>query len=60
MATQLEGAAQMGGSPHQTAALTPQAHRLLNGPVLATLLRLAVPGRGTRPLGRRVPSRSWP
>jgi putative MATE family efflux protein len=43
MATQLEGAARVGGGPHRAATLTPQARRLLEGPVLATLLRLAAP-----------------
>ena len=43
MATQLEEAAQVGGSTHRAVTLTPQARRLLEGPVLATLLRLAAP-----------------
>src|SRR5262249_1190670 len=43
MATQLEEVAQAGGSPHRAVTLTPQARRLLEGPVLATLLRLAAP-----------------
>ncbi len=43
MATQLEVVAQEGGSPHRTVTLTPQARRLLEGPVLPTLLRLAAP-----------------
>src|SRR5262249_9996493 len=43
MATQLEEVAQAGGSPHRAVTLTPQARRLLQGPVLATLLRLAAP-----------------
>jgi putative MATE family efflux protein len=43
MAIQLEEVAQASGSPHRAATLTPQARRLLEGPVLATLLRLAGP-----------------
>jgi MATE family, multidrug efflux pump len=43
MAIQLEEVAQAGGSMHRAVTLTPQARRLLEGPVLATLLRLAVP-----------------
>jgi putative MATE family efflux protein len=43
MANQLEGGAQAGGSPHGAVTLTPQARRLLEGPVLSTLLRLAAP-----------------
>jgi putative MATE family efflux protein len=43
MAIQFEGAARAGGSPHLATSLTPQARRLLEGPVLATLLRLAAP-----------------
>src|SRR5271166_6271220 len=43
MATQLERAEQAGGSTHRAATLTPQASRLVEGPVLATLLRLAAP-----------------
>ena len=43
MATQLEETARVGGSRSHTAALTPQARSLLEGPVLATLLRLAAP-----------------
>ena len=43
MATQLEGTVRMGGDIGRTVALTPQARRLLEGPVLATLLRLAAP-----------------
>ena len=34
---------QAGGSTHRAVTLTPQARRLLEGPVLATLLRLAAP-----------------
>src|ERR1700751_5113964 len=43
MAIQLEEVAQAGESPHRSLTLTPQARRLLEGPVLATLLRLAAP-----------------
>ena len=43
MATQLEEAARASGSTHRAGTLTPQARRLLEGPVLATLLRLAAP-----------------
>ena len=43
MATQLEEMVRLGGSRSRTVALTPQARRLLEGPVLATLLRLAAP-----------------
>ena len=43
MATQLEEVAQAGGSTHRAVTLTPQARRLLEGPVLPTLLRLAAP-----------------
>src|SRR2546427_524149 len=43
MATQLEGVARVGGSTHRAVTLTPQARRLLEGPVLTTLLRLAAP-----------------
>jgi putative MATE family efflux protein len=43
MATQLEEIAHTGGSAHRGVALTPQASRLLEGPVLPTLLRLAAP-----------------
>src|SRR5258706_7845832 len=43
MATQLEEAARVGGGTHRSVTLTPQARRLLEGPVLATLLRLAAP-----------------
>jgi putative MATE family efflux protein len=42
MATQLKMVA-AGGSLHRAVTLTPQARRLLEGPVLATLLRLAAP-----------------
>jgi Na+-driven multidrug efflux pump len=43
MATQLEGTARVGGGIGGSVTLTPQARRLLEGPVLATLLRLAAP-----------------
>jgi putative MATE family efflux protein len=43
MATQLQEAARVGGSQRLTMTLTPQVRRLLEGPVLATLLRLAAP-----------------
>ena len=43
MATQFEGTARVGASPHRAVTLTPQARRLLEGPVLAALLRLAAP-----------------
>ena len=43
MATVLEDLTQAGGSTHPSVPLTPQARRLLEGPVLATLLRLAAP-----------------
>src|SRR4051812_16064703 len=45
MATELEleGVARVGGGSRRAASLTPQARRLLEGPVLATLLRLAAP-----------------
>jgi RND family efflux transporter MFP subunit/putative MATE family efflux protein len=43
METQTKEAAQAGGSPHRAVTLTPHARRLLEGPVLATLLRLAAP-----------------
>jgi putative MATE family efflux protein len=43
MATELEETARVGGSLGSTVTLTPQARRLLEGPVLATLLRLAAP-----------------
>src|SRR6478752_6315849 len=43
MATQLEDVAPASGSPHRVVALTPHARRLLEGPVLPTLLRLAAP-----------------
>jgi putative MATE family efflux protein len=43
MATQLEKAARVGGGSHRAVTLTPQARRLLEGPVLTTLLRLAAP-----------------
>jgi putative MATE family efflux protein len=43
MATQLEEVALAGASPHRAATLTAQARRLVEGPVLTTLLRLAAP-----------------
>ena len=43
MATQLEEAAQAGVSKRRAVTLTPQASRLLEGPVVPTLLRLAAP-----------------
>ncbi|MBV8555508.1 MAG: hypothetical protein JO116_08075, partial [Planctomycetaceae bacterium] len=43
MAIQLEDVAQAGGSTHRAGTATPQARRLLEGPVLPTLLRLAAP-----------------
>jgi putative MATE family efflux protein len=43
MAARSEEMVQAGGSTHQAVALTPQARRLLEGPVLGTLLRLAAP-----------------
>ena len=43
MVTQLEETARVGGSIRRTVTLTPEARRLLEGPVLATLLRLAAP-----------------
>src|SRR5262249_5892225 len=43
MATQLEEVALAGASLHRAATLTPQARRLVEGPVLTTLLRLAAP-----------------
>jgi putative MATE family efflux protein len=43
MATQLELASRAGGCTLRDVTLTPQARRLLEGPVLATLLRLAAP-----------------
>jgi putative MATE family efflux protein len=43
MATQLEKVVRVSGSPHRAVTLTPQARLLLEGPVLATLLRLAAP-----------------
>ena len=43
MATQLEEVAQAGVSTHRAVTLTPQASRLLEGPVVPTLLRLAAP-----------------
>ena len=44
MATQREDGAQAGGSPHGAVTLSPQARRLVEGPVLATLTRLLVAG----------------
>ena len=43
MAAQWEDVARAGGSPNGAVTLTPQARRLLEGPVVATLLRLAAP-----------------
>ncbi len=43
MATQLERVVRAGGCTLRAVTLTPQARRLLEGPVLATLLRLAAP-----------------
>jgi putative MATE family efflux protein len=43
MMTQLEGTVGVGRSISRTLTLTPQARRLLEGPVLTTLLRLAAP-----------------
>src|SRR5258707_13779066 len=43
MAIELEAAPLMNDSPGDDSALTPQARRLLHGPVLATLLQLAAP-----------------
>ncbi len=43
MATQLTEMLPVGGSADGAVALTPQARRLLEGPVVATLLRLAAP-----------------
>src|SRR5215813_9317682 len=43
MATRLEETAEGGGGIGRTVALTPQARRLVEGPVLTTLLRLAAP-----------------
>src|SRR3954466_13694715 len=43
MATQLEETARADGSIRRIVTLTPQARLLLEGPVLATLLRLAAP-----------------
>jgi hypothetical protein len=41
MATRLKAAVKAGGSASRPATLAPQARRLLEGPVLPTLLRLA-------------------
>ncbi len=46
MASELEESARVGTAPRSVEALTPQARRLLEGPVLATLLRLAAPTVG--------------
>src|SRR4051812_36268426 len=43
MATQLTKVAHAAGSPHRAVTLTPRAQRLLEGPALPTLLRLAAP-----------------
>ena len=43
MATQLEHTARVDVGGGRTVAPTPQARRLLEGPALATLLRLAAP-----------------
>jgi putative MATE family efflux protein len=43
MATQFEETAGLGGSGSRTVPLTPQARRLVEGPVVPTLLRLAAP-----------------
>src|SRR6478672_5324970 len=43
MATQLEDRAPASGSAHSAVALTPHARRLLEGPLLPPLLRLAAP-----------------
>ncbi len=43
MSIELAEVEQAGGSTHGAATLTPQASRLLEGPVLPTLLRLAAP-----------------
>src|SRR5260221_13196883 len=43
LAAALEAAERVGGSTHRAVTLTPQARRLLEGPVLPTLLRLAAP-----------------
>jgi putative MATE family efflux protein len=43
MATQFEEVAHAVGSAHRAATLTPEARRLLEGPVLTTLLKLAAP-----------------
>ena len=43
MVTQLDRVARVGGCTQRAVALTPQARLLLEGPVLATLLRLAAP-----------------
>jgi MATE family, multidrug efflux pump len=43
MSTQLEATERAAGSTHRAVTLTPQARRLLEGPVLPTLLRLAAP-----------------
>jgi putative MATE family efflux protein len=43
MATQCEEGVEAGGCLHRSMTLTPQVRRLLEGPVLLTLLRLAAP-----------------
>ena len=43
MATQLGELARAGTVQHRAVTLTPQARRLVEGPALATLLRLAAP-----------------
>ena len=43
MSTRLEELVKVDGFSHGAVALTPQASRLLEGPVLPTLLRLAAP-----------------
>jgi putative MATE family efflux protein len=43
MAMQLEEMAEAGGSAHRGVTLTPEARRLLEGPVVAALLKLAAP-----------------
>jgi putative MATE family efflux protein len=43
MSTRLKEVAQVGGNTHRAVALTPQASRLLEGPVVPTLLVLAAP-----------------
>ena len=43
MIAQMKGTGRVGADPHHGVSLTPQARRLLEGPVLATLLRMAAP-----------------